>query len=77
MSCWVQAARLLPLPRRRLRGESQRHHITGEQADYVHNEVRAALKLTAWLPAAGRAGRGHDAGGAGGQQRPDEGVGAR
>jgi len=34
---------------RRLRGQSQRHHITGEQADYVHNEVRAALKLIAWL----------------------------
>jgi hypothetical protein len=39
---------------RRLRGESQRHHITGEQADYVHNEVRAALKLIAWLRGNGK-----------------------
>ena len=34
---------------RRLRGESQRHYITAEQADYVHNEVRAAIKLITWL----------------------------
>jgi hypothetical protein len=34
---------------RRLRGESQRRHITAEQSDYVHNEVRAALKLITWL----------------------------
>jgi hypothetical protein len=39
---------------RRLRGQSQRHHITGEQADYVHNEVRAALKLIAWLRGNGK-----------------------
>ena len=34
---------------RRLRGESARHHITTEQADYVHNEVRAAVTLITWL----------------------------
>jgi hypothetical protein len=34
---------------RRLRGESARHHITAEQADYVHNEVRAAVTLITWL----------------------------
>ena len=34
---------------RRLRGESARHHITTEQADYVHNEVRAAVILITWL----------------------------
>ena len=34
---------------RRLRGESARHHVTAEQADYVHNEVRAAVILIAWL----------------------------
>ena len=34
---------------RRLRGESARHHITAEQADYVHNEVRAAVILITWL----------------------------
>ena len=34
---------------RRLRRESQRHHITAEQADYVHNEIRAAVKLITWL----------------------------
>ena len=34
---------------RRLRGESARHHITAEQADYVHNEVRAAITLITWL----------------------------
>jgi hypothetical protein len=34
---------------RRLRGESARHHITAEQADYVHNEIRAAVILIAWL----------------------------
>ena len=39
---------------RRLRGESQRRHITGEQADYMHNEVRAALKLIAWLRGNGK-----------------------
>ncbi len=38
---------------RRLRGESQRHNITAEQADYVHNEVRAALKLITWLRGTG------------------------
>jgi hypothetical protein len=34
---------------RRLRGKSARHHITTEQADYVHNEVRAAVILITWL----------------------------
>lgn len=34
---------------RRLRRESERRHITAEQADYLHNEVRAALKLITWL----------------------------
>jgi hypothetical protein len=34
---------------RRLRGESRRNYITAEQAEYVHNEVRAALKLITWL----------------------------
>lgn len=34
---------------RRLRGESRRKYITAEQADYVHNEIRAALKLITWL----------------------------
>jgi hypothetical protein len=34
---------------RRLRGDSQRQHITAEQSDYVHNEIRAALKLITWL----------------------------
>jgi hypothetical protein len=34
---------------RRLRGESRRQHITAEQSDYVHNEVRAAIKLITWL----------------------------
>jgi hypothetical protein len=34
---------------RRLRGESRRKYITAEQADYVRNEVRAALKLITWL----------------------------
>ena len=34
---------------RRLRGESVRHPVTAEQADYVHNEVRAAVILIAWL----------------------------
>ena len=34
---------------RRLRAESQRHYITFEQADYMHNEVRAAIKLITWL----------------------------
>src|SRR5271165_3640828 len=34
---------------RRLRRESGRHHITAEQADYVHNEIRAAIKLITWL----------------------------
>ena len=34
---------------RRLRGESARHHITAEQADYVHNEIRAAVTLITWL----------------------------
>ena len=34
---------------RRLRGDSQRQHITAEQSDYVHNEIRAALKLISWL----------------------------
>jgi hypothetical protein len=33
----------------RLRGESRRKYITAEQADYVHNEIRAALKLITWL----------------------------
>ena len=34
---------------RRLRGDSQRQHITAEQSDYVHNEIRATLKLISWL----------------------------
>jgi hypothetical protein len=34
---------------RRLRGGSARHHITAEQADYVQNEVRAAITLITWL----------------------------
>jgi hypothetical protein len=34
---------------RRLRGESRRKYITAEQSDYVHNEVRAAIKLITWL----------------------------
>jgi len=34
---------------RRLRGESARRHITAEQADYVRNEVRAAVILITWL----------------------------
>lgn len=34
---------------RRLRGESARHNVTAEQADYVHNEVRAAVTLITWL----------------------------
>jgi hypothetical protein len=34
---------------RRLRGEWARHHITAEQSDYVHNEVRAAITLITWL----------------------------
>jgi len=34
---------------RRLRGESRRQHITAEQSDYVHNEVRAAVKVITWL----------------------------
>jgi hypothetical protein len=34
---------------RRLRGESARHQITTEQADYVHHEVRAAVTLITWL----------------------------
>ena len=34
---------------RRLRGQSRREYITAEQADYVHNEVRAAIKLITWL----------------------------
>jgi hypothetical protein len=34
---------------RRLRAESQRNYITAEQADFMHNEVRAALKLITWL----------------------------
>ena len=34
---------------RRLRRESERHHITAEQSDYVHNEIRAAIKLITWL----------------------------
>lgn len=33
---------------RRLRGESARNHITAEQADYVHNETRAAITLITW-----------------------------
>jgi len=33
---------------RRLRGKPARHHITTEQADYVHNEVRAAVTLITW-----------------------------
>jgi hypothetical protein len=34
---------------RRLRRESERRYITAEQVDYMHNEVRAALKLITWL----------------------------
>ena len=34
---------------RRLRGESARHHVTAEQAEYVRNEVRAAIRLITWL----------------------------
>jgi len=34
---------------RRLRGEARRHRITAEQADYVHNEIRAAITLITWL----------------------------
>jgi hypothetical protein len=34
---------------RRLRGEPARHHITAEQAEYVRNEVRAAITLITWL----------------------------
>jgi hypothetical protein len=39
---------------RRLRRESERHYITAEQADYMHNEVRAALKLITWLRSNGK-----------------------
>lgn len=34
---------------RRLRGESARNHITAQQSEYVHNEVRAAITLVTWL----------------------------
>lgn len=34
---------------RRLRRESGRNHITAEQSDYVHNEIRAAITLITWL----------------------------
>jgi hypothetical protein len=38
---------------RRLRRDSERHHITTEQADYVQNEIRAAIKLITWLQDSG------------------------
>jgi len=34
---------------RRLRRDSERHHITAEQADHVQNEIRAATGLITWL----------------------------
>ena len=34
---------------RRLRRESERHHVTAEQADHVQNEIRAATRLITWL----------------------------
>ena len=34
---------------RRLRRDSERHHITAEQTDYVQNEIRAATALITWL----------------------------
>jgi hypothetical protein len=34
---------------RRLRRDSERHHITAEQTDYVQNEIRAATALISWL----------------------------
>jgi hypothetical protein len=39
---------------RRLRRESEHRYITTEQADYIHNEVRAALKLITWLHESGK-----------------------
>jgi hypothetical protein len=38
---------------RRLRRESERHHITAEQADHVHHEIRAAVRLISWLRSTG------------------------
>jgi len=34
---------------RRLRRDSERHHITAEQADHVQSEIRAATGLITWL----------------------------
>jgi hypothetical protein len=34
---------------RRLRRQSERHPVTAEQADHVHNEIRAATGLISWL----------------------------
>lgn len=34
---------------RRLRRDSERHHVTAEQADHVQNEIRAAATLITWL----------------------------
>lgn len=39
---------------RRLRHESQRRHITAEQAEYAQNDLRAAIKLINWLREHGR-----------------------
>jgi hypothetical protein len=38
---------------RRLRRQSERHHITAEQADHVRHEIRAAARLISWLRSAG------------------------
>jgi hypothetical protein len=38
---------------RRLRRESERHHITAEQADHVQNEIRATARLISWLRSRG------------------------